>query len=47
MSDETELEEAANPGTDLMKKTKAPGWLEALDAFLDRAYLQADRETGC
>lgn len=47
MSNSTDSEEASTPGSDLTEKPKAPGWLEALNSFLDRTYLQADRQTGC
>jgi len=49
MTDSThaESEKVPNPGPDLMEQARMPGWLEALNAFLDRTYLQADRETGC
>lgn len=42
-----ESEKVPNPGPDLTEQARIPGWLEALNAFLDRMYLQADRETGC
>ena len=49
MSDNTRLEseKVPNPGSDLTEQARTPGWLDRLNAFLDRAYLQADRDTGC
>ena len=46
MIDSTDLEEASNPGSGLTGRDAAPRWLDALNSFLDRAYLQADRDTG-
>jgi hypothetical protein len=47
MSNSTDSEETPTPDSHLTEKPTAPGWLEALNTFLDRTYLQADRETGC
>ncbi len=47
MSDNTDSQEALNPGANLSVQDAPPGWLEVLNSFLDRVYLQADRETGC
>jgi hypothetical protein len=47
MSDSTDPEKASNPAPDLAGQETAPSWLEALNGFLERAYLQADVSTGC
>ena len=47
MSDSTDSEKASNPASDLRGQETAPPWLEALNRFLERAYLQADVSTGC
>ena len=47
MSNSTDSEETPTLGSHLTDKPKTPDWLEALNSFLDRTYLQADRETGC
>jgi len=47
MSDSTDSEKASNPASDLTGKETAPSWLEALNGFLERAFLQADVDTGC
>lgn len=47
MSDSTDSEQASNPGSDLTGHPTAPGCLGALNSFLERAYHQADVETGC
>ena len=47
MSNSTDSEETPTLGSHLTEKPKTPDWLEALNSFLDRTYLQADRETGC
>jgi hypothetical protein len=47
MSDSTDSQEALNPGADLTVQDTAPRWLDVLNSFLERAYLQADQETGC
>jgi hypothetical protein len=47
MSDSTESEKASNPALDLTRRETTPSWLEALNRFLERAYLQADVSTGC
>jgi hypothetical protein len=47
MSDTTDSMESATPISDLAGQKPAPGWLDALNSFLERAYHQADVETGC
>jgi hypothetical protein len=47
MSDSNDSKETPNLGPDPTEKAGAPGWLDALNSFLDRVYLQADRDTGC
>jgi hypothetical protein len=36
-----------NPSPDPAENAGATGWLNALNSFLERAYLQADVDTGC
>ncbi|HEX9900409.1 MAG TPA: hypothetical protein VGC81_14395 [Candidatus Methylomirabilis sp.] len=47
MSDGADSEKASNPASDLTGQETAPSWLEALNGFLERVYLQADVSTGC
>jgi len=47
MSDRVESEGASNPVSDPTEQEMAPSWLEALNGFLERAYLQAEVSTGC
>jgi hypothetical protein len=47
MSDRVESEAASNPSSEPTVQGTAPSWLEALNGFLERAYLQADVSTGC
>ena len=47
MSDGTDSEEASHPASDPTRQERAPSWLEALNGFLERTYLQADVSTGC
>lgn len=47
MSDGTDSEKASNPAADLEGHETASRWLDALNRFLERAYHQADVETGC
>ncbi len=47
MSDRVESEGASNPASDPTEQETAPSWLEVLNGFLERAYLQADVSTGC
>ena len=47
MSDSADSEKASNPSPDLTGQVAAPSWLDALNSFLERAYQQADVETGC
>jgi hypothetical protein len=47
MSDSTDPEQASNQASDLTGHPTAPGWLDVLNSFLERAYHQADVETGC
>jgi hypothetical protein len=46
-SKRTDLEETPNPRSAPTERPRPTGWLDALNAFLDRVYLQADRDTGC
>ena len=36
-----------NPLPDPAESDGPPGWLYALNSFLERAFLEADRDTGC
>jgi hypothetical protein len=47
MSDSTELAQASNPGSDPVRQAAAHSWLEAVNSFLEWAFLQADVDTGC
>ena len=47
MNDRVESEGAMNLASEPTEQETAPSWLEALNGFLERAYLQADVSTGC
>ena len=47
MSDNTESAQASNPGSDSVRQATPRGWLEAVNSFLEWAFLQADVDTGC
>ena len=36
-----------DPSPDLAESPGPAGWLDVLNTFLERAYLEADRNTGC
>jgi len=36
-----------NPRPDRAETTGPTGWLDALNSFLERAFLKADVDTGC
>jgi hypothetical protein len=47
MSNSTESSEGSGLGPDRSWQSTAQRWLQLLNSFLERAYLQADMETGC
>ncbi len=47
MSNSTESSEGSGLGPDRSWQSTAWRWLEALNLLLERAYLQADLDTGC
>ncbi|MBI4736119.1 MAG: hypothetical protein HY766_08665 [candidate division NC10 bacterium] len=47
MSNRTESSEGSGLGPDRSWRSTARRWLEALNLLLERAYLQADLDTGC
>lgn len=47
MSDNTESAQASNSGSEPAEQETAHGWLEAVNSFLEWAFLQADVDTGC
>lgn len=44
-SDDTDPKQTPIP--DPAENAGPNGWLDALNSFLERAYLKADRDTGC
>jgi hypothetical protein len=47
MSESADFERVPDPASDPAGQEAAPSWLEALNGFLERAFLQADVDTGC
>ena len=45
--DNTELKQTATPRPDPAESAGPSGWLHALNSFLERAFTEADRATGC
>lgn len=45
--DGTGPEQTPNPRTDPAESAEPTGWLYALNSFLEHAFLEADRDTGC
>jgi hypothetical protein len=43
----TDPKQTPNPRPDLAESAGPTGWLDALNSFLERAFLEADRDTGC
>jgi len=46
-SNGTDPEQTQNPRPDPGESAVTPGWLIALNSFLERAFLKADVDTGC
>ena len=42
-----DLEQTPNPRPDPAESAGPTGWLNALNSFLERAFLKADVDTGC
>lgn len=47
MSGSMDTKEASNPASEQKAQEATRGWLEALNGFLERAFLRADVDTGC
>jgi len=43
----TDPKQTPNPRLEPTANTGTTGWLDALNAFLERAFLKADVDTGC
>lgn len=46
-SNGTDPKQAPKPRPDPAGSPRPSGWLEALNSFLERAFREADRDTGC
>jgi hypothetical protein len=46
-SDSTDTKQTPNPRPDPAESAGSAGWLDALNSFLERAFLKADVDTGC
>lgn len=46
-SDSTDPKQTPNAHPDPAESAVPTGWLHALNSFLERAFLEADRDTGC
>jgi len=46
-SNSTDPQQTPNPRPDTRESVGPPGWLIALNSFLERAFLKADVDTGC
>jgi len=46
-SNHTDPNQTPNPRPDPAEIAGPIGWLDALNSFLERAFLQADVDTGC
>jgi hypothetical protein len=46
-SNSTDPKQTPNPRPDPTENAGPTGWLYALNSFLERAFLKADRDTGC
>jgi hypothetical protein len=46
-SNRTDPKQIPNPRPDVADSPGPSGWLYALNSFLERAFLEADRDTGC
>jgi len=43
----TDPKQTPNPRLEPTENTGPTGWLDALNSFLERAFLKADVDTGC
>ena len=46
-SNSADPKQAPNPRPDLTESAGPTGWMDALNSFLERAFLKADVDTGC
>jgi len=46
-SNSTDPKQTPNPRPDPAESAGHTGWLDALNSFLERAFLKADVDTGC
>ena len=46
-SNRADPEQTPNPLSDPAESAGLPGWLYALNSYLERAFLKADVDTGC
>jgi len=46
-SNSTDPKQTPNPRPDQAESAGPTGWLDALNSFLERSFLKADRDTGC
>jgi hypothetical protein len=46
-SDNADPKQTPNPRPDSEESAGPTGWLDALNSFLERSFLKADRDTGC
>ncbi len=46
-SNSTDPKQTPNPHSDPSENASPTGWLDALNSFLERAFLKADVDTGC
>ena len=46
-SNSTDPKQTPNPRPDPAESAGPTGWLDALNSFLERAFLKADVDTGC
>jgi hypothetical protein len=46
-SDSTGPKQATNPRPEPSESADTNGWLDALNSFLEHAFLKADVDTGC
>jgi hypothetical protein len=46
-SNSTDTKQTLNPRPEPAESPAPTGWMDALNSFLERAFLKADRDTGC
>jgi len=46
-SNSTDTKQTPNPRPNPAESADPTGWLDALNSFLERAFLKADVDTGC